>query len=555
MALRPQTYTKGNTVEKHINTAYDIVKEVADNIDSILKVSDDAALADLAVVAADIVNVNLVGTDIANGKIDAAIEAVFLTALNVLATNADVAITNADVVQTALDVISTGADSIQTALDVIITNADVVLTNADVVSTNNDVGLTNADVLITNNDVVLTSADVNTTNADVVTTNADAVTTNGDVITTAASVVEADHWANYPENTLVPEGNLSDEYSAFHWMKKAQAIAVGALTYQGDWDASGSVYPGAPELGFFYKISVAGTISGTNFAISDSIIYNGTDWDKLDNTEQVTSVAGLIGSITASALRTALNVEDGATADQSAAEVKTLLSDVITFDGSNNASFVGDVSLDDNKHLYLGAGNDLDIFHDGTNGRFYNATGDMLFIEQVNSGTIAHRIYNAGGASHYAMIMGGAVTKVALYYDNALQLTTASGGAILNASPATSDDSLKIPTTAFVKNVTGGLNTKVIDIGDWDMDADTFAQVAHGLTLSKIRSISALIRRDDDLFRYDFMAFNSSGTGAHYINASSTNVSLFRHTSGTFDSTNYNATAFNRGWITIQYID
>jgi len=99
------------------------------------------------------------------------------------------------------------------------------------------------------------------------------------------------------------------------------------------------------------------------------------------------------------------------------------------------------------------------------------------------------------------------------------------------------------------------LRHKVIDIGDWDMDADVFVQVAHGLTLSKIRGISALIRRDDDLFYYDFMAFNGSGTGSHYINASDTNINLYRHTSGTFDSTNYNSTSYNRGWITIQYVD
>lgn len=55
--------------------------------------------------------------------------------------------------------------------------------------------------------------------------------------------VVAQHWAIYPEDQLVPEGNLVDEYSAYHWAQKAIAAAatvggiddVQVFTTSGTW--------------------------------------------------------------------------------------------------------------------------------------------------------------------------------------------------------------------------------------------------------------------------------------------------------------------------------
>jgi len=58
---------------------------------------------------------------------------------------------------------------------------------------------------------------------------------------------------------------------------------LGQLEYRGSWDASSGVYPStpAPEKGWYFVISIAGTISGIEYEISDWIIYNGTSWDRL----------------------------------------------------------------------------------------------------------------------------------------------------------------------------------------------------------------------------------------------------------------------------------
>lgn len=105
MALRPHTYSPGNEVQKHVNTAFDTVKIVAD--------------------------------EITNGNIQLAVDAPALTAADVISTNADAAATAADLVQTNQDTIDTAADVVVTTQDAIDTAADAVNTAADAVTTTN----------------------------------------------------------------------------------------------------------------------------------------------------------------------------------------------------------------------------------------------------------------------------------------------------------------------------------------------------------------------------------------------------------------------------------
>lgn len=93
------------------------------------------------------------------------------------------------------------------------------------------------------------------------------------------------------------------------------AALFGALSYQGVWNASTNspTIPAAAagNKGYFYKVSVAGTttVSGINdWQVGDWIVSNGASWDKVDNTDQVLSVAGLQGAIGAVALASALGL-------------------------------------------------------------------------------------------------------------------------------------------------------------------------------------------------------------------------------------------------------
>lgn len=94
----------------------------------------------------------------------------------------------------------------------------------------------------------------------------------------------------------------------------------------------------------------------------------------------------------------------------------------------------------------------------------------------------------------------------------------------------------------------GVLNTKIIEIGDWNMDSAATRGVVHELTFSKIRNVSVYIRNDSN-----DESLNLLNSGKIRYNSSI--VSMERTLSGDFDSTNYDSTSYNRGWITIEYVD
>ncbi len=110
----------------------------------------------------------------------------------------------------------------------------------------------------------------------------------------------------------------------------------------------------------------------------------------------------------------------------------------------------------------------------------------------------------------------------------------------------------------------GGLITAPeIEIGDWDMNVsvDGIAQkvVAHGIVdWTKIRRVTAFIRDDiDTITRYPINTFGSVGTSpaGSVISVGTSNVVLQINTGEFFDSATFDTdTAYNRGWIIVEYL-
>ena len=75
----------------------------------------------------------------------------------------------------------------------------------------------------------------------------------------------------------------------------------------------------------------------------------------------------------------------------------------------------------DGHRLILGASQDLQLEHDGTNSHVYNTTGEL----RVRSNDL--RLMNAAGNEHY--LIGSANGAVNLYYDNSKKFETTSNGA------------------------------------------------------------------------------------------------------------------------------
>ena len=76
------------------------------------------------------------------------------------------------------------------------------------------------------------------------------------------------------------------------------AAVLGALNYQGTWNANTNtptLTSGVGTKGYYYVVNVAGTtnLDGiTDWQIGDWAVYNGTEWQKVDNTDAGGDVVG-----------------------------------------------------------------------------------------------------------------------------------------------------------------------------------------------------------------------------------------------------------------------
>ena len=100
---------------------------------------------------------------------------------------------------------------------------------------------------------------------------------------------------------------------------------------------------------------------------------------------------------------------------------------------------------------------------------------------------------------------------------------------------------------------------KVVNIGDWDMDANDIpasSTVAHGLPFTSIITLQVWIRDDSNTYWRELSQANLSvGTaqpGHYYVQSDA--VVLRRLGTGIFDNTSYDSTSFNRGYVVIWYI-
>ena len=84
--------------------------------------------------------------------------------------------------------------------------------------------------------------------------------------------------------------------------------ATGAVNYKGTWNASANsptLTSSVGNQGDYYVVNVAGTtnLNGiTDWQIGDWAIFNGSVWQKVDNTDAVTSVNGQTGAVVLTAV-------------------------------------------------------------------------------------------------------------------------------------------------------------------------------------------------------------------------------------------------------------
>jgi hypothetical protein len=85
--------------------------------------------------------------------------------------------------------------------------------------------------------------------------------------------------------------------------KRYAASQLGVLDYKGTWNAatnSPSLASSVGDKGDYYIVSIAGTtdLNGiTDWKPGDWVMFSGSEWQKLDNSDSVTSVNGQTGDV------------------------------------------------------------------------------------------------------------------------------------------------------------------------------------------------------------------------------------------------------------------
>jgi len=236
-----------------------------------------------------------------------------------------------------------------------------------------------------------------------------------------------DKKANLDINNKIPLSEIPDSI-------------LGQLKYMGVWDFSSGLPTGA-EKGNYWITSV----SGNGYEVGDWAVYNGTSFDKVDNTDAVSSVAGRTGNVVlnkndvglnnvdntsdlnkpiSTATQTALNLkaDDNTvvklTGNQTIAGIKTFSSDIVgnitgnagtttklqtartingvAFDGSANITVSDDTKLTKTNPSIIGSITE----------QVYNLTGTVI---NPANGTIQYKTVSANTTFTETLISGQSV--------------------------------------------------------------------------------------------------------------------------------------------------
>ena len=229
------------------------------------------------------------------------------------------------------------------------------------------------------------------------------------------------------------------------------------------------------------------------------------------------------------------------------------------------------------------AGHFADTISEQTSATGVTIDGVLLKDSQVKTDTIIEKTAAAGVTADSVLLKDGGVSGAGVIaMTDTTDASSSTTGAVKTAGglgvakKVYIGTALDVGTTAHVagaatldstlavtgaSTLTGGLTTgdatilfKDVDIGDWNMNAAATVTVAHGVTLSKIRSIIVIIRDDADTSYYAIPDFTTAGVGEAYISLiDATNITIQRVTGSKFQSVDFNSTSFNRGTVALWY--
>jgi hypothetical protein len=218
------------------------------------------------------------------------------------------------------------------------------------------------------------------------------------------------------------------------------AAVLGALSYQGTWNASTN----SPTLtssvgtkGYYYVVSVAGNtnLNGiTDWLVGDWAVFNGSIWQKVDNTETVTSVNGQTGAV----VLTTTNVAEGTNLYFTNARARTSISAGTGISYDNSTGVVTNSAPDQTVAIAGGTG----ISTSGTYPSFTvtNTAPDQTVVLNAGTGISTSGTYPNFTITNTSPSLGGDVVGPASATDNAVARFDSTTGKLLQNSVVTVGD-------------------------------------------------------------------------------------------------------------------
>lgn len=310
------------------------------------------------------------------------------------------------------------------------------------------------------------------------------------------------------------------------------------LVFQSEKNISSSNGTSKIELDFegntnTTRISSSGTTINDYLIIDPNGNYNGTELTSTDSTIDAYSTINVESdsnniysqrnkSKVISKLTTRVNPVGGV----NTVSLDMLASDVVSGSLANinlftSGATIGDITLEASNDIILDAYNDVRIKNPKV---FFDSDADI----QTQSNNVVLHIFTStlGNDIH----IGSSGTTV-----------TISGNTYLSGG------------VSFDGNTNWVFTER--QIGDWDMDTTISVNVAHNLSSTEfktIRNTSTTIRNDADTSYYELVN-SGSGVQGGISEWDSTNIILQRVGGGLFDSTDFDSTSYNRGFVTFWY--
>jgi hypothetical protein len=218
------------------------------------------------------------------------------------------------------------------------------------------------------------------------------------------------------------------------------AAVLGALSYQGTWNASTNtptLVSSTGTKGYYYVVSVAGNtdLNGiTDWVIGDWAVFNGSVWQKVDNTDAVTSVNGLTGTV----VLTTTNVAEGTNLYYTDARARGAVSAGTGISYSSSTGVITNSAPDQTVSIASGTG----ISATGTYPSFTvtNTAPDQIVVLTGGTGISTSGTYPNFTITNTSPSLGGDVVGPASSTDNAIARFDTTTGKLLQNSVVTIGD-------------------------------------------------------------------------------------------------------------------